>query len=216
MAKTAIHTVYRLADGSRVPSVTTFLGILNKPALMHWAWKMGCEGLDYRKVRDEAGEIGTLAHYLIMCKLLKQKPDVSEYSEDVQVRAGVCLKKFQDWVKAHTIKPILVEKYLVSEQYRFGGTPDLYAYIDDLATLVDVKTSGAIYDDYYAQVAAYEVLIIEQPQLPPVEDVRILRFGRSEDEGFEDRAVADRTKYWEIFRHCQAIYELRKQVKKVL
>ena len=31
------HTVYKTADGIRVPGVTTVLGVLNKPALIKWA-----------------------------------------------------------------------------------------------------------------------------------------------------------------------------------
>lgn len=55
-SKTKIHTVYKLEDGTRVPSVTTILGILNKPALVEWAYQCGCQGLDYKAVRDQAGE----------------------------------------------------------------------------------------------------------------------------------------------------------------
>jgi len=214
MTKTAVHTVYRLADGTRVPSVTTILGILNKPALVHWAWKMGCEGLDYRKVRDEAGEIGTLAHYMILCDLIDTEPDMSEYSESIIERADVCLSKFKTWTMAHEIEPILTEKYLISEEYKFGGTLDFYGLIDDVPTLLDFKTSGGIYDDYFPQVAAYEQLLLAHEH--PVEDVRILRIGRNEDEGFEDRAIVNRAKYWEIFKHCREIYELQKQVRRAL
>lgn len=78
--KTKIHTVYKTADGKRVPSVTTILGILNKPALLDWAWRMGCEGQDYKAVRDNAGDIGTLAHYLILCHLKGEKPETQDYS----------------------------------------------------------------------------------------------------------------------------------------
>src|SRR5438093_1588565 len=38
---TASHTVYKNAAGKRVPGVTTILGILNKPALLKWAWEQG-------------------------------------------------------------------------------------------------------------------------------------------------------------------------------
>ena len=212
MTKTAVHTVYRLADGTRVPSVTTYLSVLGKPAIIHWAWKMGCEGLDYRKVRDEAGEIGTLAHYLIMCQLKGMEPDVTEYSEDIQTRAATCLVKFDAWMKEHIVEPVLVEEYLVSEIYGFGGTSDFYGLVDGVPTLVDFKTSGGIYEDYFPQVAAYEVLLKESGYL--VDNVRILRIGRNEDEGFEDQTITNREPAWELFLHCQAIYELKKQIKK--
>ena len=62
MPSQQIHTIYKKADGTRVPSATTYLGVLAKPALIHWAWELGVQGLDYRKVRDQAGETGTLGH----------------------------------------------------------------------------------------------------------------------------------------------------------
>jgi len=53
-ANMTAHQPYRLADGSIVPSVTTILGILDKPRLPYWAWDLGRQGLDYREVRDAA------------------------------------------------------------------------------------------------------------------------------------------------------------------
>ncbi len=76
--KTKIHTVYKTKDGQRVPSVTTILGILNKPALLDWAWRCGCDGINYKAIRDNAADIGTLAHYMIMTYLRGEKPDTSE------------------------------------------------------------------------------------------------------------------------------------------
>ena len=46
------HTVYKLASGARVPGVTTVLSVLNKPALVPWANKLGLEGIDVRKYVD--------------------------------------------------------------------------------------------------------------------------------------------------------------------
>ena len=43
----------------------------HQPAVIHWAWEQGVAGLDYRKVRDQAGDIGSLVHYLILCALGK-------------------------------------------------------------------------------------------------------------------------------------------------
>ena len=47
------HQTYTL-DGITIPGVTTVLGIIDKSGpLIHWAWKLGMEGKDYKKVRDE-------------------------------------------------------------------------------------------------------------------------------------------------------------------
>ena len=67
---TKAHQQYRLKDGTIVPGVTTPLGILAKPGLVPWAWNLGREGLDYRKVSEKGMDIGSLAHMMIECDLL--------------------------------------------------------------------------------------------------------------------------------------------------
>ena len=79
--KDKIHTVYKLKNGKKVSGTTTVIGILAKPALIHWAWDLGTKGIDYRKFRDDKADIGTLAHYLIMCHLKGEQPDTSDYSK---------------------------------------------------------------------------------------------------------------------------------------
>ena len=212
-SSTQIHTIYRTADGTRVPSVTTYLGILAKPALIHWAWELGVQGLDYRKVRDQAGGIGTLVHYLILCKLKGEKPDLSTYTPQDVALAASPMNKFEDWLRDHKLEPILMETPLVSEKHKFGGTPDYYGMVDSKLTLLDFKTSKEIYPENFYQLAAYRMLLAEHQY--PVESVRILRIGKSEDEGFEDRAMGNLDNYWKVFLACQQIYELQKILRRV-
>ena len=211
MEKTKVHTVYKTADGKRVPSVTTFLHILNKPALIEWAWKMGCQGLDYKAIRDDAASVGTLAHYFIMCHLKKIEPDTSEYSKQDIERAENCLIKYWDWEKERKVETILVEAPLISEQYRFGGTIDFLARFETELWLVDFKTGKAIYSEYFYQLAAYRQLLLENGYA--IDQARILRIGRDEDEGFEEMTAGNLDKQWEIFLACKKIYELKKEIK---
>ena len=52
--------------GQRLPSVTTIISRFKESGgLIHWAWNLGREGQDYRQVRDEAADAGTLAHAMI-------------------------------------------------------------------------------------------------------------------------------------------------------
>ncbi|MFW9991942.1 MAG: PD-(D/E)XK nuclease family protein [Candidatus Odinarchaeota archaeon] len=210
--KTKIHTVYKTRDGKRVPSVTTILNILNKPALIDWAWKCGCEGLDYKAVRDDAASVGTLAHYLIMCHLKKEKPDLKEYSQDDISRAENCLIKYWDWEREHPIKPIMVEESLVSEKYGFGGTIDCLAELNNEVLLIDHKTGRAIYHEMFYQLAAYKALLEENGHL--IKNARILRIGRDENEGFEERVTKDLGGQWELFKHCLKIYKLQKEMRR--
>jgi len=148
LSKVQAHIQYQLADGTPVPGVTTVLNILAKPALIQWAWNLGCQNLDWREVRDSAGDIGTLAHFLIMCHLKDEVPDTSEYSQADIEKATNCLNKFKNWLKEHPISPVMIETPLVSEEYKFGGTLDLFAEYNDEFILVDFKTGKSLYDEY--------------------------------------------------------------------
>jgi len=206
--KRQAHIQYQLKDGTFVPGVTTVLGILAKNALIHWAWKCGREGLDYREVRDTAADVGTLAHYLILCHIKGETPDTSEYSPNDLEKANNCLAKYLRWEKEHPITPVMIETPLISEEYRYGGTLDLLAEYDGKFTLVDFKTGKAIYPEMLSQVAAYWKLLEEQGW--PVSSARILRIGTDEDEGFEERIRTSLDNEWQIFKHCLEIYRLQK------
>jgi hypothetical protein len=208
LSKTQAHIQYQLADGTIVPGVTTVLNsVLAKPALIQWAWELGRQGLDWKEVRDSAGDVGTLAHYLIMCTLKGEMPDTSEYSQaDIQ-KANNSLAKFKSWLKEHPISPIMIETPLVSEEYKYGGTLDLFAEYNGEFTLTDFKTGKALYPEYFYQVAAYRQLLQEQGW--PVASARILRIGRDESEGFEEVVRTSLETEWQIFLRCLEIYRLR-------
>ena len=209
--KAKIHTVYKTADSKRVPSVTTILGILNKPALLDWAWKCGCDGLDYKEVRDNAADIGILAHYLICCHLKGKQPDTSEYSSADLDKAENSLIKYWDWEKGHELEQILIETPLVSEDYQFGGTIDFYGKVDGQPTLLDFKTGKALYKEATMQVVTYAHLLNENGH--SVDTIKILRIGRDETEGFEEKTIYDYETGWQIFLRCLDIYNLQKVLK---
>ena len=208
-SKSKVHTVYQMKNGTRVPGVTTIIGVLNKPALLDWAWKLGTEGIDFRTFRDAAASIGTLAHYLIMCDLSGQTPDMTEYSHQDIDLAQNCVKSWFSWKGQHEIDPILIEAPLVSEN-GFGGTIDCYCRLDGKPTLLDFKTGKAIYPEYFYQLAAYKRLLYEHKH--PVDQVRILRIGRDADEGFEERTMTDLTLQLKMFSYCLGIYKLQRQI----
>ena len=190
------HTIYKTSDGKRVPGTTTVLGVLNKPALVSWANKLGLEGIDSNKYVDAAARIGTLAHYLVQCDLTGETPDISEYGATEIDKAENALLSYYSWKKGKQITPIENEIPLVSEEYGYGGTIDCYCIIDGDLWLLDFKTGKAIYPEMLTQLAAYRQLLTENGHL--VEKAKILRIGRDETEGFEERTIIDFTNYWEV------------------
>jgi len=217
LAKVKGRTLYRGADGERLPSVTTVLGILQKPALLEWAWKLGMEGIDYKKVRDQTADIGKIAHYMIMCHFKGEEPDLSEYAPHDIDKAENCLIKFWDWEASHHITPILIEQPLVDDIYRYGGTPDMLARVDGEITIVDYKTGKGLYPEYYYQMGGYYRLIEDAEGMwDAITQGRIIRIGRDETEGFEEAVIGqDALKVnAEIFLTCLDLYNKIKESKR--
>jgi len=199
-----VHTQYKTKAGTRVPGVTTVLGVLAKPALIHWAWDLGLQGIDYRKYRDATALVGTLAHALIAHELGAEKPDLTAYSSEIINKAENAVLSFYEWQKSNDIQPILVEQPLISEQYRFGGTIDCLAMLNGQMVLLDIKTGKAIYDEMYYQLAAYRQLLLENGH--EIEEALILRVGRDETEGFDVQKITAFDEDWEVFLSCLNIY----------
>jgi hypothetical protein len=206
--KEKAHIVYKNKEGGKVPGTTTVLGILNKPALIHWAWDLGTKGIDYRKFRDEKATIGTLAHYLIQCHLSGEEPQTDDYSKNQIEQAENCTLSYYEWEKNNPIRPILLELPLVSELYQYGGTIDIYAELHGKKVLIDLKTGKGIYENMFYQLAAYRELLAEN--VHEVDYAMILNIPRNEDENFDARERRDLTKETEIFFNCLSIYNLQK------
>ncbi|MCK9369909.1 hypothetical protein M0R04_08395 [Candidatus Dojkabacteria bacterium] len=206
--KVKAHTRYYLKDGELAVGVTTALSILSKPALITWANRQGLQGIDTTKVKDQAANRGIILHLMICTELKSEVPDLSEYSQsDIDV-ASLCLDSWHEWRKVHSLDTIYVEKPLISEVYRYGGTPDWYGLLDGLPTILDFKTSNAIWDEYFYQLAAYRQLILENDN--PIDKAHILRFSKGNNVEFEDRLISSFNNEFTLFKHCLSIYQLLK------
>ena len=212
MSKVAAHTIYKDEKGKRLPGVTTILGILEKKGLVDWSNNLGLNGINVHKYVDDKAEIGTLAHYLVMCHLTGEEPDTDDYSQNQIVQANNSFQHYMEWEREHTVEPILVEGALVSNVFGYGGTLDLYCKLDGVLTLLDIKTGNGIYDSYFFQLAAYKHLLEEQGC--GVDGCRILRIGRDETEGFEERVAGNLDLHFELFKHCLQIYDLQKVLRR--
>lgn len=204
------HTVYKTSDGKRVPGATTVTGLLNKPYLIKWANNLGLDGIDSSKYTDEAAKVGTLAHEMIQADLTGEEIDKNQFSKEQIDLAENAVISFFEWKGRHKVEPIICEKPMVSDKMMFGGTVDCYCLLDGVPVLLDFKTGKAIYEEYFVQTSAYAELLRENGY--PVEEVRILRVGRDETEGFEERAVKDTRKWFSVFENLLNIYYLKKEL----
>ena len=209
--KTEAHQRYQGENGEQYPGVTTVIGILEKKGLPKWANNLGLQGIDSNRYVSERAEIGTLAHDAIMCYFHGKQVDTSDYSKNQIEQARLAVNLFQKWEAIYHVKPILIEKHLISRRFGYGGTIDLFAELTtDIAQtreLVDFKTSKDIFSSTYVQVAAYEQLLIENGY--PPDGVRVLKIPAYVGyESFDDKQLLKLDKYFRIFLHCLAIYKM--------
>ncbi len=210
--KTNSHIQYKLADGTKVPGVTTITGQLNKPALLAWAWRLGTQGIDYTKFRDDKAEIGTLCHRMILDYFKKKETDTSDYSKNQIDAAENSFLSMLEWAKPHKIEPILIEIPLISEEFKYGGTIDLYGLVDGVHELTDYKTGSGIYKEMFYQVVGGYVRLLKENN-HPVDRVRILNIPRTEDENFKEEVKTEMEGWFQGFRRLLEFYYINKNLK---
>jgi len=222
--KTKAHTRYKNIEGKVVPSVTTIIGGnlgWNKGALIGWSRKMALQGIDPNKERDEAADIGTLAHALMEEHITTTAPhlesvfvDKDLYSPANLAKAETAFLAFLSWVEQYNVDltdpRVQSEVRLVSEWLQYGGTLDLIAPIDGVLSLVDFKSTNALYAEHRIQLAAYEWLCEEEyGEVIPTHLLQV-----SKDEGdFHHHTFADLSDEMEIFRLLVRLHKLHKVVK---
>jgi len=203
---------YKLLDGTLVAGVTTILQVMAKPALIPWAWKLGKNGVDYREHLDEKANIGTLAHEMILAYYKNEPRRNNAYSQEESDQALVCFEKFTEWESQHNSKPILIEGSMVSEIFKYGGTPDFYGEIDGKLTLLDFKTNPNVYDEMKIQLSAYYMLLREHKK--KVEKAGIINIPIEGKKAKETFISLDKLEVgFQIFKHCLEIYNLKRRLK---
>lgn len=212
-------TKYRLASGAIVPGVTTIVGRFKESGgLLHWAWDCGMQGVDFRRVRDDAADAGTIAHRMIEATLHGEPIDDSDdakYDPDVLKRANKAHGNFLLWAEQTKLRVTATELPLVSEAHRFGGTLDAIGEVMGTLCLVDWKSSNSVYAEYIAQIAAYVKLYEEHHPGTKLDGAHLVRFGKDCDVFVHHswgRSVIDDG--WEYFRMAREMYDLDKRLKK--
>lgn len=190
LVKDAPHQKYITASGEEVPGGSTICKIGDSPeALIMWAWKLGTEGKDYRKERDRAASIGTIAHFMCEAFLNNFAVDLSDYPQDQIDKALICYNKFVDWWDEQNLEKVATEIQLVHSSRRYGGTIDLVAKkANGDHVLIDFKTSKRISDSYWRQVAGYSELWDDRHQHNSnmrIKNHAIVRIGKEDEGDFE-------------------------------
>lgn len=201
------HQRYHLANGDQVPGVTTVLGVINKPALVPWANKLGRDGVSVAERLAYLADAWTLAHSLIESSLTGITRVISGYSPDQHQLARNALASFHAWARGKRLETHQVELSLVSEAHGYGGTCDWLGLVNGTLTVADWKTSSSVYDDHLFQASAYRQLLHEAGH--DVGEVRVVALPRDEGSAFTERVLRgpDIAPYWEVFKAALALHQ---------
>jgi hypothetical protein len=207
---------YHLADGTKVPGVTSITYVLGwkVEGLIHWAYNVGRAGKDLDREREALTTAGSLCHAFAEADIKHTpRPDVSQLPAEIVEKAEASFVGYLKWRESTRLELVVSEVPLVSERLRFGGRLDAVAVMDGEAGVVDFKSAKALYPDTVVQVAAYRWLWNETHPDAPVKRGHVLRW--NPDGGFTHHALSDDALAagWESFQHCLALYDLKKRLK---
>lgn len=172
---------YVVADGTKVPGVTTITGRFKESGgLIHWAWQLGVDGKDYRQVRDDAASAGHVAHAMIDASIHGQPlPEPPKDCPAAMLDAArVGFGAFETWRRRVPFELFATEVPLISEVHRFGGTLDALGRVENTLALLDWKSSNGVYPEYLAQIGAYVILAEERLEYGAIQEVHLLRVGK--------------------------------------
>lgn len=208
---------YFLADGTKVPGTTTIIGrFKDSGGLLQWAFKQGQSGApSLYAERDRAADIGTQAHELVQRHLNGELPAALLHS-DAAVEAKNAFRAYLNWAENFRIRVLEQEVQLVSEAYRFGGTPDAIAVVGNSLCLLDWKTSNGVYSDYLIQLAAYRHLWeVNRPDHPLTGGSHLLRFSKGSG-SFAHHYYPDLSDAWRQFQLFREAYDLDQRIKSLV
>ncbi len=214
-------------DDEEVANVTKVLGIIDKPALVYWAAnscgdyikKNVQPGVSYTmdeielenfikemkgyrfKTSGEAMEIGTIVHAFAEDWANGKKPP-----PPINKQAAQGALAFVDWWLAHNVQPVAMERKLYSREHGYCGTADLVAVVDGKMSMIDYKTSKAIYDEYFYQVGGAYRKAYEEETGDKIEQALVVRFDKLTGE-FETQASPDMDGDWEIFLNALNLFK---------
>jgi hypothetical protein len=220
-------------NGVQYPSVTTILGLLDKPALLGWASNCAVDfiadnleaikdPLDvhrgeqileqarkaYAQKRDDAASAGTQAHHAIEAYINGLDPE--QFLQCDQARTA--FSAFKSWEEKNHVQWLETECEVFSENVGYAGRFDAIALINGHKYLVDFKTSKGIYDEMKYQLCAYLQAYNEQLQegQERLENIALLHLDKETAEPTFKTIETDIDRMTACFNHLVMVYYLQK------
>lgn len=163
---------YYEGDGWKYPSVTSILARRKNENLERWLRVPG-----NLQVRARSASLGSMAHFRIedyFARTYKLPPaelediDTSFINDRFNADLDVIMSYFDDFVRVHELKPLLLEAVLVNHEYHFCGTVDYVGWCDGVFVMIDWKSGRGWYPLKFAgQLASYSRCPIPGYSGPP-------------------------------------------------
>ena len=142
-------------DGKNVPRVTEIIQkMIHEEHLVQWANSQGFKHIYWKKILNEAADIGSKSHEAI--ELFLKNQELTNESKSLFTFQSFCLW-WNKLISNNQVEILGQEKKLVCPY--FGGTYDLLVKINGVIYLVDFKTSNYVTYKYYLQLAAYNYML---------------------------------------------------------
>lgn len=200
-----------------LPSVTTILQAYPKDA-SYYQWLKNV-GDDADTIRDEAGKRGSIVHELT--ERYDNGEEISLMNDNgyIGYKLGEwsMFERYVDFTNRFSPVVMYSEINIVDPKLGCAGTIDRIINLNGKNIMIDIKTSNAIYDSYWLQLAAYKKLF-ENNIGKKIDNVAILWLNaKTRTNGKGDaiqgigwqmvfRDVADEIKDWELFLATQMLW----------
>jgi hypothetical protein len=209
---------YHLADGQSCPGTTTIIDrFKNSAPLIAWAYNQGKSGAP--RYEKKAADIGTRVHEMVEADLHGRElaPHPGHFTEDMRAAADHGFENYRREIARSKAFFLPLEVQLISEKYKYGGTPDAIVEFEDEISIGDWKSSNGVYLDHIIQLAAYRELWNSNHPDQQATSGRIYRFSK-ESGIFAEHSygpeVLDRAfRQFVLFREA---YELDLQLKRLV
>lgn len=207
--------VFYFIDKKPFASVTTILSVIDKPALRRWygeqvymamlknpAMKKEEAMAAAFSMNKSALSRGTTVHSMVEAYKAGHKVEEAHIPDQFKGYA----KSFYTFIDQHPqIRIIEQERTVVSKKYRYAGTLDMLAKMNDTdaPTIIDVKTGKDIYAEAFIQTSAYQNALMEDGTAAHSIAVLLLQ----EDGTYKFQVKTDFERQFAAFLACQQIWE---------
>jgi hypothetical protein len=230
--KSHLYDVSSEGECARYPSVTGFLSVINKPALVPWAKREALASVESALLKRLDGK--NLAKIILnkpwietILKEAKKRPEqIKDEAADLGTKAHAFIdliihgrepesvpeaiegpvQSFRDWWMKSGIELVAGDTKVASVEHGYGGSLDALGRRNGKLIILDWKTSSGIWTEYALQVAAYAQAFRETYGLP-VEEAVIVRFGKKPPIDFEAKELLDPNLSFQAFLAAKALKE---------